>query len=58
MFSCCPCVVAPSDVAARVLLVTLRTQNCLFTKMTVTNLFNKLHGTKSSEKLNNSSINK
>jgi hypothetical protein len=49
--------VAPSDVAARVLLVTLRTQNCLFIKMTVTNLFNKLNGAESFEMLNNSSTN-
>jgi len=51
MFSWCPSLVAPSDVAAIVPLVTVRTQTCLFIKMTVTNLFNKLHGAETFEKL-------
>ena len=45
-FSC-----GSSEVAAIAPLVTLRTQNCLFIKMTVTKLFNKFHGAESFDKL-------
>jgi len=43
--------VAPSDVASILWLVTLITHNYLFIKMTVTNLFNKLHAAQSFQKL-------